>query len=796
MKNLYFIIVTFLLITIVNAQIVNIPNANFKAKLLLANTSYNIAQNSSNANIKIDINNDGEIQVIEASMVYGLNIGYADINNLTGIESFTNLQKLNCQNNPLTSLNLNGLINLQQLKCQFNLLTNLDVSGLSNLQLLHCFSNQLTNLTVSGLTNLNSLDCNNNQLTNLNLSGLTNLNSLICSNNQFANINLGGLTNLNSLICSNNQFANIDLSELTNLNSLNCNSNQLTNIDLSGLTNLQILSCSNNQLSNIDLSGINGLQSLACSYNQLTTIDVSGITSLQSLYCFNNQLTTLFIKNNNSQWSNLVFQNNPNLEYICSDGEDVPYVEQLITEYGYTNCHVNSYCSFTPGGTYYTIQGTNRIDTNNDGCTAQDIVYPNLKFGFYDGNNIRGFISNDSGNYNITVPAEGYTFTPLLENPSYFNISPSSGNVSFPATTSPFTQNFCMTPNGVHHDLEIVIIPIGVAQPGFDATYKIIYKNIGNQAENASINFNFNDAVLDFVTSSNTPSSQNLNILSWNVGTLIPLQKGEILVTFNVNSPMETPAVNVGDLLNYSSNINGLNTDVNQENNYFLYSQAVVNSYNTNDKECLEGTNISESNIGNYVHYKISFENTGTYPVQNVVIRDIIDVAKFDISTLQITDASHSCVAKTNPILVEFIFENINLPFDDATNDGYVVFKIKTKPTLVAWNTISNLATIYFDYNFPIVTNTATSIFTSLVINEVENKSVVVYPNPTTGLINIVSNDFIKTVELYDIQGRLLMAKINDSQTTTLDISEQSLGTYFVKVITVNGVKIEKVLKD
>ncbi len=56
---------------------------------------------------------------------------------------------------------------------------------------------------------------------------------------------------------------------------------------------------------------------------------------------------------------------------------------------------------------------------------------------------------------------------------------------------------------------------------------------------------------------------------------------------------------------------------------------------------------------------------------------------------------------------VEFIFENINLPFDDANNDGFVAFKIKTKSSLVLGDTFSNSANIYFDYNFPIVTNTA-----------------------------------------------------------------------------------------
>ncbi len=88
-------------------------------------------------------------------------------------------------------------------------------------------------------------------------------------------------------------------------------------------------------------------------------------------------------------------------------------------------------------------------------------------------------ISNSSGNYSIPVSAGTHTFTPQFENPSYFTSSPASATVSFPATASPFIQNFCITPNGVHHDLEVVVIPLEPARPGFDATYKIKYKNKG-----------------------------------------------------------------------------------------------------------------------------------------------------------------------------------------------------------------------------------------------------------------------------------------------------------------------------
>ena len=102
-------------IFIVNGQIINIPDANFKAKLLAANSTTNFFAGGYGSNgyypwIKIDTNNDGEIEVSEAQSVYSLHINPSlssnlDIlSNLTGIEYFTNLEALNFANNNLTTL--------------------------------------------------------------------------------------------------------------------------------------------------------------------------------------------------------------------------------------------------------------------------------------------------------------------------------------------------------------------------------------------------------------------------------------------------------------------------------------------------------------------------------------------------------------------------------------------------------------------------------------------------------------------------------------------------------------------
>jgi Leucine-rich repeat (LRR) protein len=824
MKKIYSLFVILLTLSSAQAQIVNIPDANFKAKLLQASTTNYIASTQTpnvNGNVtsysKIDTNNDGEIQVSEALAIKWLFVPQSNIANMTGIESFTNLQYLNCGNNLLPSLNVSGLTIIRYLICDINQLSSLNVSGLTNLEFLFCDNNLLPSLNVSGLTNLQLLNCGNNQLPSLNVSGLTNLQQLYCRENQLTNLNVSGLTNLQTLSCYNNQLPSIDVSGLTNLQNLGCSTNQLTDLNVSGLTNLQNLTCYNNQLTNLNVSGLTNLQNLACYNNQLSSLNWSGLTNLQYLYCYNNQLTSLnvsgltnlqYLDCNNNQLITLFVKNgrneaidfhaNPNLHYICADEEQFDYFQVQIAEYGYTNCHVNSYCSFTPGGTFYTIQGNNRYDSNTNGCDANDSIYPNFKCNVTNGIATGTLIYNTTGSFSIPVGAGTLTVTPIIENPSYFTVSPATATVSFPTTASPFTQNFCVAPNGVHHDLEVTIIPLLPARPGFDATYKIIYKNKGNQVENGSISLEFEDDRIDLVLANPIVSSQVLNMLTWDYTNLQPFESREITLTLNVNSPMETPAVNIGDQLDFTAIINPLANDEIVADNTSSLKQIVVGSYDPNDKTCLEGTAITPSMVGNYVHYVIRFENTGTFAAQNVVIKDMIDTTKFDIASMIPQSSSHSFVTRiSNTNQVEFIFENINLPFNDANNDGYVAFKIKTKPTLVLGNTFTNTANIYFDYNFPIVTNTTTTTVAALGNQDFDFGSVfTLSPVPAKDFLTISTKQavVVSSVNIYNTLGQLV--QVNTNPTETIDVSGLQSGSYFVRITSDKGSATGKFLKE
>jgi uncharacterized repeat protein (TIGR01451 family) len=565
--------------------------------------------------------------------------------------------------------------------------------------------------------------------------------------------------------------------------------------DITGIeafTNLEYLSLTGNLIQNFNVTHLTQLRYLNVGHNDLQSLDVTTFSSLAHLWAYNNELQSLFMKNN-ANWLRLSFELNYNLQYICADENDITFVQNKINQLGYISCHVNSYCSFNPGGTFYKINCNNRLDLNVDGCDDNDNFYPYLKINISNGSQSANFICNDQGNYIIPVLAGTHTLTPTLENLGYFTVA--NATVNFPSSTSPSNQDFCITANGIHHDVEVTILPL-VARPGFDSYYTIVYKNKGTAIENGSIQFSYDDAVLDLVSAEPSFANQITNTLTWDFFNLYPFETRTIELVLNVNGPTETPAVNIGYDLGFNANISIPDNDEMPSDNSFGLKQVVVGSYDPNDKTCLQGEIISPSYIDNYVHYMIRFENTGTYPAENVVIKDIIDTSKFNVSSLTPISGSHSFVTKiTNTNKVEFIFENINLPFDDANNDGYVAFKIKTKTNLVIGDTFSNYANIYFDYNFPITTNTYSTTIEALGINEnSSNAKIVAYPNPVNDYINFNSYEEVIKVDIYDIAGRILSS--NSVHDNKLNVSDLQSGNYILRIYTQNEITNTKIIKE
>ncbi|MBR3489258.1 MAG: T9SS type A sorting domain-containing protein, partial [Bacteroidales bacterium] len=65
------------------------------------------------------------------------------------------------------------------------------------------------------------------------------------------------------------------------------------------------------------------------------------------------------------------------------------------------------------------------------------------------------------------------------------------------------------------------------------------------------------------------------------------------------------------------------------------------------------------------------------------------------------------------------------------------------------------------------------------------------YPNPVTNILNIEAQG-IQEVSVMDVNGRTVMTLQN---TNRIDMSNLANGVYFVRVITAEGVSIQKIAK-
>lgn len=811
-KN-YLLLVALCFFSSLKAQIITFPDANFKAKLLQANGSNTIAKDLNSSYFKIDANSNGEIEVAEALNVSYLDLRESNISSLDQLSNFSNLIGLYCSNNNLEILDVSNLKKLTGLSCSSNLITDLNLSNLSKLTSLICGQNKLTSLNVSNLTELNIIECNNNDLQSLDVSNSSHLQELVCYKNKLTELKLPNSPVLWFFKCAQNLLPSLDIAKLPGLEYFDFWDNKITALDFSNSKKITDCYGGANPIESIDLSNQVLLKTLWIGHTSIKSLDLSNLKNLKDLNisdCPNLE----FLNIKNGAVKNLSFleaplsslgyngfnlSNCPNLQYICDDDANLTAITDKIAPYKYENCLVGNYCSFEPGGTNYTIKGKSQIDVDSNGCDAGDIGASHLKFSIFDGTKLQHFTADSNGEYALKIPAGSYKVTPIVENSSYFTVSPSYVDVVFPTQASPFNQNFCIVPNGVRNDLEINVIPIDAARPGFDAKYKLVYKNKGSIVQSGTLNLSFDDSILDFVSSNYGVSSQTSDKLIWNFSNLKPFESREIELVLNVNSPVESPAVNNGDVLKYSAAISSAETDESPEDNTFKFNQTVVGSYDPNDKKCLEGNVIRPELIGEYVHYLIRFENTGTYKAENVVVKDIIDTSKFDVSTLVPTSASHSYRVKiSDGNKVEFIFEKIDLPFDDAHNDGYIAFKIKTLPTLNVGDSFENEANIYFDYNFPILTNKETSTFKTLGKQDFElSSSFNVYPNPVQNYLQIDSKDLIEieSIYVYNVVGQLVQVISNAQNVSKVDVSKFQSGSYILQLKTAKGNSSMKFIK-
>ncbi len=357
----------------------------------------------------------------------------------------------------------------------------------------------------------------------------------------------------------------------------------------------------------------------------------------------------------------------------------------------------------------------------------------------------------------------------------------------FPLTIVPYTE---LTVNIYGY--------LAPPRPGFTYINKVQIQNAGNQLiPGGTLTFTRNDVVT--ITAVSIPGTvATANGFTYTFSAMAP---GEIK-TIDVTMLTPTiPTVSLGQLLSNTATVTIPSGDVYPENNEFTLTQAIVGSYDPNDKAETHGGKILYSGFSadDYLTFTIRFENTGTFNAEFVRVNDVLD-NKLDETTVRMVDASHSYVLDRVGNNLSWFFNDIQLPpsvEDTNIGHGYLVFQVKPKAGFALGDIIPNTADIFFDFNPAIVTNTYTTEFVStLATTGFAFDAFKSYPNPVKTVFNISNADTIDTITINSVLGQTMMTKSIDALETSLDVSRLSKGIYFVNVKSKNEVKTIKIIKE
>lgn len=295
---------------------------------------------------------------------------------------------------------------------------------------------------------------------------------------------------------------------------------------------------------------------------------------------------------------------------------------------------------------------------------------------------------NAAGNWSVTGGNNTLNITLPTCNGLIIPLTPSSGVAAQVSGTNMFASSLIQCNNGFN--------------PG------VYLQNTGTVPISGTFTLSFNPlftaSSLSYGIGYNTSAPGSL---TWNISNLLPGMVANLIT--HINGP---GVAYVGQSFPFTFDLSlSDGTNVFYTNTWST-NATVSCAYDPNDKQATpEGYTDNHFILEDTeLMYKIRFQNTGNAPAFDVVIEDQIDINGLDLFSFEPLSASHSYSTIVQPDgLVKFVFNNIMLP-DSNSNEpashGYVIYKIRTLPGVPVGEIITNTASIFFDDNPPIITNT------------------------------------------------------------------------------------------
>jgi len=825
------------------AQNVNIPDANFKNYLL--------------ADSAINTNSDSEISVAEAQVFSGeLLINGLSISDLTGIEAFVNITRLDCYSNNLTALDVSNNLALTRLHCSDNQIETLDISANTLITDIQCHNNGV-------LYELNIANGNNSNINWMKAYG----NSLSCIQKDAgftppadAGIYSQGWTKGNSAIYGDdcaalNQIVNIPdanfKSFLVNDSSINVNNdteitvaeaqattelliNGLSIADLTGIeafTNLTRLDCYTNNLTTIDVSNNLALTRLHCADNQIEILDISANTQITDIQCHNNTvLYELNIANgNNSNINWMKAYGNPSLTCIQVDAGFSPPANSGLYVAGWTKDNQTSYSENCIPTVYYVDANATGV---NDGSSWTDAF-----------TNVADALALTNLNDAVWVAKGTYTLadknTPIAVSTNEVDIiggfAGTETTLADRDLTAIHTTNatiFTGDINGDDIDGDFTsnktdnaerLFELRTSNVTFDG---IIFENIydtsqsGGVEENGIIfipnNLNANNLkIKNSVFRSNYSNGYLLKIRKFNQGLLIENTKfinntivnmGLVLVVSDsTNGYIFTRWANV---LVADNDINLTALDIYREdwNNGSTLDVVINNStFVNNDYNGTYGNSITASgngsvnlNINNVIFWQNTTNGTATTRDISDGLSSTYDVfIRNTIANVSSNAGTYGTFNATNVTTLDPTTDNLNLDseYKPTSASNYIVDQGDN-----AYYDVALFGDVDLSGNDRIFNTTidlgAYEYISTLSVDDVSlsTNSVKLYPNPVNDKLFIKSYNAIDSITIYNVSGQII--KQTEIFSNGIDVSGLNAGLYFINIKSDNRENIKKFIKN
>ncbi len=740
MKHLlYTILILFIPFTFLG-QTVNIPDLNLKNALITS-----ICADFNNDNIldgDVDTNNDNEIQLSEAqavkSIVFAPTIELEFIiSNITGIESFTNIKKLNfgwCTFEDITSADFTSLTQLDYL--EFN----------------HTDSNVLQTINVSNLVFLKELRIINIRPIDYDIP------------NPKVIINLEGSINLENLSIYNS-FVSIDYSQIPKLKVLDCSYLEGGEPDV------------------FDFSSLLYLEDLNISENLIKVLIIKNGSVLNSLNLSN------------------LYPSEGQVVYICIDDEEEDLVrESLGTQnlYAIYTSYCFSYpgglYNSVSGNLKYDFNnnGCSSGDINTTQMKMKMVDGDDISYTFtntigaYQLYNIKNTVS-----VNPVLENTNYTFSPTSFNYNYNTYGnseiadfclESSGN--HPDLSITFLPYYKPIIGGVHR---IFLSYKNVGNQIQSGTISLTKYTEGINLISSSIlpdtsvlnvlNWNFTNL---------SPFETRTILLEYYVNSPTSSPPVNIGDFYHFNATITSPQ---GD-----ENLTNNSYDLYQEVVSGCPKQEIVQARSA------QNTLSSSDDYLDYVIFfeNEGSENVNKVVIKDL-LPSTLDVNSLRIEAS--SHAFRAKLSSNNKLEFFFDDISLQPSSVNPTaSRGFIAFRIKPSNTVALGTVIENFATIYFDNNFMATTSVASTTISSLKDKSFDTNNLFsIYPNPVHDKLNIETKQSIKikSISICNMLGQLVQhySNTNLSQTFSIDASSLKSEIYSITIETEKGKLIRKFIK-